>query len=127
LVLELHGRGVDWEDARDRLEIELGHYSFVHTINNAAAVTAALLWGEADFTRTTGLAVQAGWDTDCNGATAGSAFGALHGTAAIPSRWTEPLADHIRSAIFDFDHSRISDLALRTVAQRHAAPVSAVS
>ena len=27
---------------------------------------------------------QGGWDTDCNGATAGSAFGAMHGAAAIP-------------------------------------------
>ena len=51
-----------------------GHYSFVHTVNNAALVTAALLWGEGDFTRTIGLAVQGGWDTDCTGATAGSAL-----------------------------------------------------
>ena len=32
-----------------------------------------------DFTRTIGLAVEGGWDTDCNGATAGSVFGAMHG------------------------------------------------
>jgi ADP-ribosylglycohydrolase len=118
LVLDLRASGLDWESARDRLETELGHYSFVHTVNNAAAVAAALAWGEDHYTSTIGLAVQAGWDTDCNGATAGSAFGAMHGTAGLPASWTEPLNDHIRSAIFDFDHSRISELAERTAALR---------
>ena len=117
-MLDLRGSGLDWERARDRLETELGHYSFVHTVNNAAAVAAALLWGDNDFTRTIGLAVQAGWDTDCNGATAGSAFGAMHGTAGLPASWTDPLNDRIRTAIFDFDHSRISELAERTAALR---------
>ena len=88
LVLELHASELDWESARDRLETEFGHYSFVHTVNNAAAVAAALLWGDDDYTRTIGLAVQAGWDTDCNGATAGSAYGALHGTGGLPAYWT---------------------------------------
>src|SRR5262245_24461865 len=114
LVVELHESGLDWESARDRLEAEIGHYGFVHTINNAAAVAAALLWGEGDYTRTVGLAVQAGWDTDCNGATAGSAFGALHGLDGIPLQWIDPLNDRIRSAIFEFDNSRISELARRT-------------
>jgi ADP-ribosylglycohydrolase len=118
VVIELHQSGLDWELARDRLEEEFGHYGFVHTINNAAAVAAALLWGEGDYTRTICLAVQAGWDTDCNGATAGSAFGALHGSKALPARWIEPLKDHVRSAIFDFDNSTISDLAERTATLR---------
>lgn len=118
LVIDLHGSGLDWESARDRLEVEYGHYSFVHTVNNASAVAAAVLWGDGDYTRTVGLAVQAGWDTDCNGATAGSVFGALHGTDAIPRSWTGPLNDHVRSAILDFDHSRISELASRTAAIR---------
>ena len=89
----------------------------MHTINNAAVVAAALLWGEGDFTRTIGLAVQGGWDTDCNGATAGSVFGAMHGAEAIPRRWTEPLGDRVRSALFGFDGARISELARRTAAQ----------
>ena len=92
-----------------------GQYSFVHTVNNAAVVAASLLWGEGDYTRTVGLAVQGGWDTDCNGATAGSVFGAMHGTKALPGNWVEPLNDLVRSAVFGFDNSRISDLAERTL------------
>lgn len=114
-TLDIHKRGLDWETARDVMETRFySNYSFVHTINNAAVVTAALLWGEGDYTRTIGLAVQGGWDTDCNGATAGSAFGAMHGTAALPGYWIDPLHDLIRSAVFGYDNSRISQLAERT-------------
>ncbi|HYI83825.1 MAG TPA: ADP-ribosylglycohydrolase family protein [Acetobacteraceae bacterium] len=114
-VAALHAQGLPWESARDALEDRHGALSPVHSVNNATVVAAALLWGEGDFTRTIGLAVQGGWDTDCNGATAGSAFGAMHGAAALPARWTTPLEDRIASALSGFDGLRISDLAARTL------------
>ncbi len=113
-VIGLRNKGVDWDTARDEVEAQLGHYSWIHTINNAAVVALALLWGEGDFSRTIGLAVEGGWDTDCNGATAGSVFGALHGVAAIPAHWTDPLEDRITSALAGYHESSISDLATRT-------------
>ena len=115
-VIALHASGLDWEAARDEIERSYGHYEWVHTINNAAVVSAALLWGDEDFTKVVGLAVQGGWDTDCNGATAGSAFGARYGSAAIPEHWITPLKNRLRSALFGFDNSKISDLAERTAA-----------
>ncbi|HEX2159790.1 MAG TPA: ADP-ribosylglycohydrolase family protein, partial [Actinomycetes bacterium] len=114
-VLDLHASGLSWPEARDAIEARYGHYSWVHTINNAAVVAAGLLWGAGDFARTVGLVVQAGWDTDSNGATAGSVYGALHGARALPPAWVEPLGDLVRSAIVGFDNSRISDLAERTL------------
>ena len=108
-----------WDQAFDQIEQRLGHYHWVHTINNAAAVVAALLWGEGDFSRTIGLAVEAGLDTDCDGATAGSVFGALHGTASLPGHWTDPLNDRMHSAISGFDNSSIADLASRTATIAH--------
>jgi len=114
-VMDLHAKDLDWEDARDQIEERYGHYSFVHTVNNAALVTAGLLWGAADYSRTIGLAVQGGWDTDCTGATAGSVFGAMHGTDSLPGHWIDPLNDRIRSAIMGYDHSKLSDLAARTL------------
>ena len=66
--------------------------------------------GGGDFTRTIGLAVQGGWDTDCTGATAGSIFGALHGADALPGHWVDPLNDLVRSAIMGYDRSTVSDL-----------------
>jgi ADP-ribosylglycohydrolase len=114
-VMDLHAKDLDWEDARDQIEERYGHYSFVHTVNNAALVTAGLLWGAADYSRTIGLAVQGGWDTDCTGATAGSVFGAMHGTDSLPGHWIDPLNDRVRSAIMGYDHSKLSDLAARTL------------
>lgn len=113
-VLDLHASGLDWRQARDQIEARYGHYSWVHTINNAAVVAAGLLWGDGDYARTVGLVVQAGWDTDSNGATAGSAYGALHGATALPPTWVDPLDDLVRSAIAGYDHARVSDLAERT-------------
>ena len=113
-VRTMHEHGHSWVAARDELERRYGMLSPVHTINNAAVVAASLLWGEGDFTRTIGLAVQSGWDTDCNGATAGSAYGAMHGAGSLPVHWIDPFEDQVRSALFGFDGARISDLAART-------------
>jgi ADP-ribosylglycohydrolase len=115
-VLELHADGRTWGETRDEIESRYGHYSFVHTINNSTLVTAALLWGDGDFSRTIGLAVEGGWDTDCTGATTGSIFGVTFGAGALPSHWIDPLNDRIHSAIAGFDNSRITDLVERTEA-----------
>ena len=48
-VLELPARHTDWETAVDKLYERYGHYHWVHTINNAALLTAALLYGAGDF------------------------------------------------------------------------------
>ena len=111
-----HDAGQSWDQAMDSMQRRLGGYHWAHTINNAEVVAAALLWGEGDFGRTIGLAVEAGLDTDCDGATASSVFGALHGTKAIPAHWTEPLRDTIHSALLGFDGAAITSLAARTVA-----------
>ncbi|MGW0229942.1 ADP-ribosylglycohydrolase family protein [Actinopolymorpha singaporensis] len=113
-VLDMHARGLTWEAARTEIGERYGHYGWVHTINNAAVVAAGLLWGDGDFTQTIALTVLGGWDTDSNGATAGSVAGALVGAGAIPAHWVDPLEDRLRSALFGFDGSRISDLAGRT-------------
>jgi ADP-ribosylglycohydrolase len=119
-VVALHAGGTGWEAARDVLEERHGALGPVHTINNAAVVAAALLWGEGDFTRTLGLAVAGGWDTDCNGATAGSVSGAMRGAAALPEHWTAPLDDRIATALSGVGDQPISALAARTLALARA-------
>ena len=117
-----HDAGRSWEQAMESMEQRLDGYSWVHTINNAEVVAAALLWGAGSFDRTIGLAVEAGLDTDCDGATAGSVFGALHGTTSIPGHWTDPLQDTMHSALLGFDGDSIASLARRTSALAAAAP-----
>ena len=63
----------------------LGHYSPVHTNNNAAICLAALLLSGGDFHRGITLAVMGGFDTDCNGATVGSVVGAINGAQNVPA------------------------------------------
>ena len=118
-ALSLPSLEPDWERALDKLYERYGHYHWVHTINNAALVALALLYGDGDFSRSICLAVMGGWDTDCNGATVGSIVGTLNG--AVPERWTAPLNNRVRSSLRGFDHSRIDDLARRTLALVDAA------
>ena len=114
-TMTAHAGGASWDDAMTSMENRLAGYHWVHTINNAEVVAAALLWGDGDFTRTIGLAVEAGLDTDCTGATAGSVFGALHGTEALPGPWVDPLENSMHSAIFGFEGMKITALVDRTV------------
>jgi ADP-ribosylglycohydrolase len=114
-VLDQHSRGGTWDSCLAGIQQAYGHYGWVHTINNATLVAAGLLWGEGDYAASVGLTVQGGWDTDSNGATAGSVAGVLLGARALPSNFVEPLHDRTRSALFGFDNSRISDLAKRTL------------
>ncbi len=114
-VAGLHAAGRSWEAALESIRARFDHYSWVHTVNNACLITAGLLWGEEEYAAIVGLTVQGGWDTDSNGATAGSVAGTVLGAAALPPRFTEPLHDRTRSAVFGYDNSRISELARRTM------------
>ncbi|MFI2437035.1 ADP-ribosylglycohydrolase family protein [Streptomyces sp. NPDC018693] len=114
-VIALHDAGLSWEDTLATVERETAGLGWIHTVPNAAVLTAGLLHGDDDFTRTIALTVRGGLDTDSNGATAGSVAGVRTGAAAIPARWTDPLEDTVRSAVFGFDGVRISELAERTV------------
>ncbi|WP_073948011.1 ADP-ribosylglycohydrolase family protein [Streptomyces kebangsaanensis] len=114
-VVSLHEARVPWEDALATLADETAGLGWIHTVPNAAVLTAGLLYGEGDFTRTLALTVRGGLDTDSNGATAGSVAGVLTGAAAVPAQWKDPLEDTVRSAVFGFDGVHITELADRTL------------
>ncbi|WP_435245498.1 ADP-ribosylglycohydrolase family protein [Streptomyces sp. NRRL F-5630] len=78
---------------------------WVHVVPNAALLAAALTHAalaveagaeEDFFTAAVTRAVSGGWDTDSNGATAGSVAGVLHG---VPGVWTAPLGNRLRTAV----------------------------
>jgi hypothetical protein len=61
--------------------------------------------------------VSGGWDTDSNGATAGSVTGLLAGSpAALPAAWTAPLDNRLASTVAGFDGIGFDALARRTAA-----------
>jgi ADP-ribosylglycohydrolase len=104
----------DWEATWERINEKYGHYHGVHTINNAAVVLMGLLHSKGDYERAISIAVMGGWDTDCNGATAGSVMGTVLGAKALPAKWIAPLHDRISSIVLGFTDMRISELAKRT-------------
>ncbi len=113
-TVEWCGRDSDWQATWERINEKYGHYHGVHTINNAAVVLMGLLHGRGDYERTIAIAVMGGWDTDCNGATAGSVVGVILGAKALPAKWITPLHDRISSIVAGFNDVRLSALARRT-------------
>ncbi|MET9380654.1 ADP-ribosylglycohydrolase family protein [Streptomyces sp. NPDC002928] len=87
-------------------------HHWVHAIPNTALIAAALTHANGDFTGSICRAVSGGWDTDSNGATAGSIAGLLAGTpAALPDRWTTPLKNRLSTSVADFDGIGFDTLA----------------
>lgn len=114
-VLDLHASGRTSEEALDWVDVHLGHYNWVHTINNAALISIGLLWGR-DFVDSVALTISGGRDTDSSAATVGSVFGALHGADSIPADLVGTTHVRVRSAVKDFDRVEITELANRTLA-----------
>ena len=116
-AMSLEKKTDNWETALDLLQEKYGHYHWVHTINNAALVTAALIFGKGNYEQSICNVVMGGWDTDSNGATVGSIVGTILGAENLPEKWIAPLNNQIRSSMKGFDLSRFTDLAKRTIKQ----------
>lgn len=131
-TLDWHAHGVPYAEAVERIHRrwdENQAHHWCHVIANAQVVAAALLYGEGDFERTVARAVLPCFDTDCNGATAGSIAGMMLGAGALPRKWTDILDDTLRTGIAGHHRCRISRLSeetlqmhLRLEADRQARP-----
>ncbi|MFJ6867045.1 ADP-ribosylglycohydrolase family protein [Streptomyces termitum] len=100
----------------DRLHARYGGYHWVHAVPNAALLAAALTHADGDFTRSVCAAVSGGWDTDSNGATAGSVAGLLAGHPdRLPARWTAPLRNRLTTSVASFDGTGFDTLARLTL------------
>ncbi|WP_326730669.1 ADP-ribosylglycohydrolase family protein [Streptomyces phaeochromogenes] len=102
----------DFDTVVDELHATHAAYHWVHAIPNTALLAAALTHADGDFTASICRVVSGGWDTDSNGATAGSITGLLAGDPeAIPSRWTTPLKNRLATSIGDFNGTGFDTLA----------------
>ncbi|MDP1675446.1 MAG: ADP-ribosylglycohydrolase family protein [Bacteroidota bacterium] len=113
-VLSLPIQAQSWDETVESLYQKFGAYHWVHTINNAALVVAALISSKGNYERAICNVVMGGWDTDSNGATVGSIMGTMLGAKKLPSKWISPLNNRIRTSLKGFDNSLLSDLAKRT-------------
>ncbi|MBI3910261.1 MAG: ADP-ribosylglycohydrolase family protein [Armatimonadetes bacterium] len=116
-VRQWRAAGLDYDAALERLHQtwdERCAYDWCHTISNAMVVVLGLLWGEHDYPRSITRAVQACFDTDCNGATVGSILGAMQGARELPAAWTEVVRDTLVTGVAGYHRVRISKLARET-------------
>ena len=117
-VLEWRREGQTYAQAVEAIHKQwdeaFGHH-WCHTNSNAQIVAAALLWGEKDFGRTICGAVTMGFDTDCNGATAGSVLGMILGRKGLPARWADPLQDTLLTGVHGYHNVKLAEMAHRTV------------
>ena len=117
-VLALHAGGASYEQAMAyvtaRWDENRGH-DWCHTISNAEIVAVALLWGEMDLTKTICRAVMPGFDTDCNGATAGSILGLVLGASNLPAKLTDPLNDTLYTGVAGYHRVSLGQMADETL------------
>ena len=96
---------------------EYSEYGWCHTIPNAMIVVASLLYGNGDYGKSICMAVETGFDTDCNGATVGSVLGMANGIEKIPQYWLEPIKNTLHTSVFGAESVNISDLIKKTLLQ----------
>ena len=117
-VLNGYRSGVSQADCFKMIHEQYDEYSahgWCHTNSNAMIVAASLLYGEGDYGKSICMAVETGFDTDCNGATVGSVLGMRSGVSGIPQEWSAPIQDTLQTTIFGIDKVKISQCAEKTM------------
>lgn len=91
------GGALDWRATRRKLydryqgaESHGRYYNWVESTINTGATVLALLYGQGDFKGTIQIGVLAGWDCDCNPATAAGLLGIVYGFSGLPADLTDP-------------------------------------
>ncbi|MBP3300565.1 MAG: ADP-ribosylglycohydrolase family protein [Clostridia bacterium] len=117
-VLKQYAEGMTAEacfaEIHRRYDEHDGH-DWCHTISNAMIVAAALLYGNGDFGRSICLAVETGFDTDCNGATVGAAVGIWKGVSALSEDWLKPVNGRLNTQILGVGEVSVDSLIEKTV------------
>ncbi len=117
-VYDGYKNGISQKDCFNAIKTkydEYTEYGWCHTNPNAMIVAASLLYGGGDYGKSICMAVEAAFDTDCNGATVGSVLGMVNGIEGIPEYWTAPIKNKLHTSIFGVDTANITDLAKKTL------------
>lgn len=114
-LLNNFAHGESFDDLLAGICERYGQSEWVHTIPNYLIVLLALLFGENDFGKSVCLAVSAGYDTDCNGATVGSIMGMLKGFSGLDSGWYSVFRETTRTGICDTPIISADEFTRRTL------------
>ena len=114
----------DWENGATQEEAfahihekwdEHIQHDWCHTNSNAMIVAASLLYGRGDYGKSICMAVETGFDTDCNGATVGSILGMAFGEGIIGEVWAKDIHNKLYTSIFGVGDVLISDCIEKTM------------
>lgn len=97
---------------------EKNPHDWCHVIPNDMIICLSLLNGGDDYTKVIGIAIEAGFDTDCNAATAGSAFGMMYGIGQIPDSWQAPLRGEMITRVGSQGKVKFTELVRACIEQR---------
>lgn len=117
-VLTDYGNGVGFDTIIKKIHKdydELTDHGWCHTISNAKIVTAAMLYYANDYGKAICMAVQSGFDTDCNAATVGSVLGMANGIDSIDSYWYTPVNGRLRTSVLGCSEVTIAHLVEKTM------------
>ncbi|MBR5308350.1 MAG: ADP-ribosylglycohydrolase family protein [Clostridia bacterium] len=117
-VLEDYRNGCTLKSVLDKVHSQYDEttgYGWCHVIPNAMIVVAALLYGNGDYSRSICIAVEACFDTDCNGATVGSIVGMAKGVDCIDDCWKKPINNTLHTSIRNIEKVKITDLVKKTM------------
>ena len=108
----------DWEKTHEQIDAKWAPEGAKNrrVFPNNAVNALALLYGEGDFDKAITIAVMAGWDTDTNAGDVGPVMGVILGPGAIAEKWTNPIANTLRTDVKGAEEWKIDELARRTVA-----------
>lgn len=92
-----------------------GRYRYwIESSVNTALTTLAILYGQGDFKETVKIGVLAGFDCDCNPATAGGLIGLIDGYSGLPADLTAAASDAYHVATLQ---GIVTDTTIQNVAQ----------
>ena len=117
-IVEAYKNGASQKDCFDMIHKRYDEYTshgWCHTIPNTMIVVTSLLYGNGDFGKSICMAVETGFDTDCNGATVGSVLGMIIGFEKIPEYWKKPINDKLYTSLFGIEAVKISERAKLTM------------
>ncbi len=110
-------QGVSQQEAIAKIHKEYDEhdeFDWCHVLSNAKIVVACLLYAK-DYVHAVGSAVEAGFDTDCNGATVGSVYGMMYGESVIPASFTAPLHNTLDTSLIGMSKVDIEDMVDKTM------------
>ncbi len=94
---------------------ESNDWEWCFTNVNTMIVVASMLYGGGDYSKSVCMAVETGFDTDCNAATVGSILGMRGGIDSIPDYWKTQIKDKLETGIIGHTYVKITECAKHTL------------